>query len=153
MTDKEQEIVARAICSLFPTMDGDPCPYANDERRCTTENCGPMRVAKAAIYALDSHRANNAGEVERALRYIDADHCEHEPHVVLPWLVQAANLISSMRSIIAEKDAALKDCADDLEAEIRSRYAHSLDYPSERTKYERDMQTVYRARSAISEGK
>ena len=146
----EEEIVARAIWR--ETYRHDTLLDWHEIKAGTLHHDRVLKAASEAIKALDSRRANNAGEVERALRYIDADHCEHEPHVVLPWLLKAANLISSMRAIIAEKDAALKDCADDLEEEIRNRYANSLDYPSEKIKYERDMQTVYRARHAISEG-
>lgn len=43
----------------------------------------------------------------------------------------------------------LKECADDLEAELNARYDKTLDYPSQRLKYDRDMTPVREARSAL----
>jgi hypothetical protein len=48
--------------------------------------------------------------------------------------------------------ALVKDLADDLEAELRGHYGPVLDYPSERRRFERDMDNVYKARRAL-EGK
>ena len=46
----------------------------------------------------------------------------------------------------------LKECADDLEAEINARYANTQDtYPSEKQRYDRDMQTVIRSEEHTSE--
>ena len=45
--------------------------------------------------------------------------------------------------------AALKECADDLEAELNGRYANTLDYPSQRIKYDRDMTSVRAARTLL----
>lgn len=32
-------------------------------------------------------------DLERALRVIDEDDCEHRPHIVLPWIRRAADRI------------------------------------------------------------
>mgnify|MGYP003337478586 CR=1 FL=1 len=48
----------------------------------------------------------------------------------------------------------LKECADDLEAEINARYANTQDtYPSEKRRYDRDMQKVIDARVWIEKSK
>lgn len=144
----EEEIVARAMWDAYQT---SPCVTEASKgiswdtiRKNVDTNEGAeafyktgIQEAKAAISALDSHRAKNAGEIEQALRYIDADHCEHEPHVVLRWLEKAAALISTLRSAIAEKDEAL-----DRIAQIRG-------YDSNLVKA-RDIAST--ARSRISEG-
>jgi hypothetical protein len=56
---------------------------------------------------------------------------------------------------IAALKAALKDCADDLEAEVRA--THGADHPdgihpSQVWKFERDMEPVKRARALSGEG-
>jgi hypothetical protein len=48
--------------------------------------------------------------------------------------------------------ASLRECADDLAAEIEYHYAGTKDYPSEKRRYERDIQSVIKAR-ALLEGK
>lgn len=45
--------------------------------------------------------------------------------------------------------AALKDCADDLEASVKHEYDGVLDYPSMKLKFDRDMQPVLRARELL----
>lgn len=51
--------------------------------------------------------------------------------------------------LIPRVAAALRNCADDLEAELRGRYGASIDkYPSEARRFERDMASVAEARSA-----
>jgi DNA-binding transcriptional MerR regulator len=46
---------------------------------------------------------------------------------------------------------ALKEVTDDLEAEIKDRYAHSQDYPSEMRKCKRDMEPVLKAQAILKE--
>ena len=54
---------------------------------------------------------------------------------------------------VAELRAALKACADDLEAEVCARYAGTQDlYPSERRRFERDMEAVTAARQLLAGG-
>ena len=45
--------------------------------------------------------------------------------------------------------AALKECADDLEASVNAEYHGTLDYPSQRRKWERDLQPVAAARKLL----
>ena len=45
--------------------------------------------------------------------------------------------------------AALRDCADDLAAELEARYHRTLDYPSQKRKYDRDMAPVLTARALL----
>lgn len=124
MTDTiptEQEIVARAITdALFDGLE----PFG--AKKPADDNVGP-KLAQAAIHALDQFRAKNAGEVERRLREAaeyhasNADHFEsdinpksvfaEEDRRVLAGIREriasisdAANLITSLRSIIGEKE-------------------------------------------------
>lgn len=52
---------------------------------------------------------------------------------------------------IERLQAMLKECADDLESEIEGRYHGVKDHPAMTPKYERDMETVKRARALIAE--
>lgn len=45
--------------------------------------------------------------------------------------------------------AALTECADDLEASVKAEYQGTLDYPSQRRKFERDMEPVRKARALL----
>jgi hypothetical protein len=45
---------------------------------------------------------------------------------------------------------ALKECADDLEAELKDRYRDTLDYPSQRARFDRDMASVVAARALLA---
>jgi hypothetical protein len=149
----EQEIVARAINDVLPVrfQRGD----AQKEHQLA--DCIPF--AQAAISALDQYRAKNAGGVEHMLRYIDAYNCEYEPHVVLPWLEKAANLISSMRAVIEEKDRAL-ELANIAIAEVETEAGLSHGRPSDNfdkgaaaaRSFFGDIIRRYRARSTISDG-
>lgn len=100
MDEREHEIVARAIAQIHVEQEDGFGPL-------TEEDCA--KLAQAAISALDSHRAKNAGEVEQALdklanHLLSLDSGSGEGKL----LVQAANLISTLRSAIAEKDEALR---------------------------------------------
>jgi hypothetical protein len=47
---------------------------------------------------------------------------------------------------------ALKECADDLEAEVEARYSHGIkEHPAMAPKYARDMEPVVKARSLLAE--
>mgnify|MGYP001041859683 CR=1 FL=1 len=46
---------------------------------------------------------------------------------------------------------ALRQCAVELEEEVTARYKGTLDYPSQRRKYEADMSTVRDARALLNE--
>ena len=46
--------------------------------------------------------------------------------------------------------AALRECANDLECELNGRYDQTLDYPSQRAKFDRDMQPVLAARKLLN---
>ena len=45
--------------------------------------------------------------------------------------------------------AALRACADDLEASVNAEYHGTLDYPSQKRKWERDLEPVKRARELL----
>jgi hypothetical protein len=54
---------------------------------------------------------------------------------------------------IAELEALLKDCADDLEAELRARYGCVKGgpiHPAENKRFQRDIDSVYAARAALN---
>lgn len=64
--------------------------------------------------------------------------------------LEASN--DSLRARVEALEAALKDCADDLEAEVRA--THGADHPdgvhpSQVWKYERDVEPVVRARALL----
>jgi hypothetical protein len=54
-------------------------------------------------------------------------------------------------TLISRLAAALRECADDLAAEIDARYPTREAYPSEMHRYQRDMDTVIRARALLAE--
>ena len=53
--------------------------------------------------------------------------------------------------LTARLAAALIECADDLEADIRVRFRDLISYPIEERRYQRDMAPVRRARALIAE--
>lgn len=54
--------------------------------------------------------------------------------------------------VLAKVREALRECADDLEAEVKGRYvdASEMVHPALRTRFSRDMEPVYRAREAFA---
>jgi len=64
------------------------------------------------------------------------------------------DLADSVEHLTAENAklrTALIDCANDLEASVDAEYRGTLDYPSQRRKYDRDMEPVKRAREALGQ--
>lgn len=115
MTDQEQEIVARAIgAHLAQEVGGCFNPGDDPQGECADGNCycahKTKALAQTAIKALDSHRANDAGEVEEALSLHADDDCDGK-FVPTHICNMAANLISSLRAAIAEKDEVLNRIA------------------------------------------
>ena len=55
---------------------------------------------------------------------------------------EAADEIERLRTV-------LKECADDLEAEVEGHYQHVKDHPAMAPKYERDMASVRKAREIL----
>jgi hypothetical protein len=54
-------------------------------------------------------------------------------------------------SEIAALRGALNECADDLEAEVEARYSHGIkEHPAMTPKYERDMESVVKARVLLT---
>jgi hypothetical protein len=53
---------------------------------------------------------------------------------------------------VRELEAGLRECADELEWEIRARYGEPV-HPAEQRKFERDMAIVVRARALLEDGK
>jgi hypothetical protein len=51
---------------------------------------------------------------------------------------------------IAELEAVLKNCADDLEQEINARYDRTPDYPFAKADFDRNMQPVIKARQLLT---
>lgn len=51
--------------------------------------------------------------------------------------------------MIEEMADALRNCADELEAEVKAHYT-DLSYPSEKRRYERDMQSIHAARHTLA---
>lgn len=61
--------------------------------------------------------------------------------------------IDRLRAELAEAREVLRECADDLAAELANRYAGTLDYPSMARKFENDMAPVRRARAFYERSK
>lgn len=63
--------------------------------------------------------------------------------------------IAEIAALKAENDRLrelLRECSDELEAEVNAHYGGTQhDYPSEKRRYDRDMDPVIRARSALKE--
>lgn len=62
----------------------------------------------------------------------------------------AAAEIERLTAEVERLRAALKDCADDLEASVNAEYAGTRDYPSQESRYQRDMRPVYAARHLLA---
>jgi hypothetical protein len=60
-----------------------------------------------------------------------------------------ATILNAARTGQLVPAAMLRECADELAAEIGNRYAGVLDYPAMQGRYERDMDTVNRARALL----
>jgi hypothetical protein len=58
--------------------------------------------------------------------------------------------ISALRAALATAREALKECADDLESEVEAHYPRPNPYPMEKRRYDRDMEPVRHARSALA---
>lgn len=72
------------------------------------------------------------------------------------WADTAAKLLrmaaADVRRLTAERDSllvALANCANDLEASVDAEYHGTLGYPSQRRRYERDMEPVRAARKLL----
>lgn len=51
--------------------------------------------------------------------------------------------------VIVKLREMLRECADDLEAEIEGQYSGMKDHPAMKRRYDRDMDTVIRARAVL----
>jgi hypothetical protein len=47
--------------------------------------------------------------------------------------------------------SALKECADDLESELNGNYLGTLDYPRQKRRFARDMESVFAARKLLAD--
>jgi hypothetical protein len=54
-------------------------------------------------------------------------------------------------TLLSRLAEALRECSDDLAAEISARYAGTLHYPVQQHGYDRDMAPVERARALLAE--
>lgn len=64
-------------------------------------------------------------------------------------LRECADGLGERDSRIEQLEAMLRECADELAAEIDARYPNREAYPSEMHRYQRDMDTVNRARALL----
>jgi len=83
----------------------------------------------------------------RDMHRLAADSCDPAYNRVL---LEAAYEIERLRATIAELVAALEPCADDLKAMVEHYYSRTLDYPSQKLKYDADMEPVLKAYTAIA---
>ena len=58
--------------------------------------------------------------------------------------------LSALRAALATVIEVLKECADDLESEVEAHYPRPNPYPMEKRRYDRDMEPVRHARSALA---
>lgn len=70
--------------------------------------------------------------------------------VVIESLPARDALLEEAAAEIERLRGLLKECANDLAAEIEHRYDRMKDHPAMMPKYERDMEPVTRARAALS---
>jgi hypothetical protein len=120
----------------------------------TTEEA--ERLASAIDHSFSPNSARSG-----ALRFLAAERdvlkAENEKlRTTLNLAVTAHHeAVNTAISLVAERDtlrAALKECADDLEAEIKHRHGDWVPkYPRERLKRDQDMAPVIKARAALGE--
>jgi hypothetical protein len=99
----------------------------------------------AALRSLAAERDALRAEVERS-----------ESGVSYETFVSGMQIVTTERDALRAENArlreALKECADDLEAEITHRYGDMVPkYPRERLKRDQDMAPVLKARAALGE--
>jgi hypothetical protein len=81
-----------------------------------------------------------------------SDDCD--PNLARKAIVEAVAAINALPGLIESArrverlEAALKECADELEAEFRNRHSPDL-HPSSERRFNRDMETVRDARAAL----
>jgi hypothetical protein len=56
-----------------------------------------------------------------------------------------------MTDLLTRLADVLRECADELEAALKAHYEHTMHYPRELQRYERDMEPVRRARALLEE--
>lgn len=61
----------------------------------------------------------------------------------------AIRVVPKLEAEIEQLRAALRECSDDLAAYIEHHYAGTLDYPSRKAKYDREMDVVLAARKLL----
>ena len=88
-------------------------------------------------------------ELVKLIRLLAADPQKEQ---VAMELLQAADLIEAQAREIERLKALLKDCADDLAAEIDVRYISIKQHAAMKPRYEREMAIVYAACQALGEG-
>lgn len=100
--------------------------------------------------------------IEQAMeRYAPAGYDPSTDDMTIPFAMElaekdrtiAAHVAAGqlMHAEIANLRAALKECADDLEAEVEARYSHGVkEHPAMTPKYNRDMAPVYTARDLLA---
>lgn len=81
--------------------------------------------------------------VDEARRIVALRGDTYSSYEVLGVLGRSAAEIERLRSL-------LKECADDLAAEIEHRYDRVKDHPAMLPRYERDMEPVTKARTALA---
>ena len=86
---------------------------------------------------------------------------EHVQAALLPWLltfihcekfgveIKAARHLRTDTTVEALREI-IKELADELEAELRGRYQHTMDHPAMKDRFDRDMETVISARDALA---
>ena len=65
------------------------------------------------------------------------------------YLQEAADALDAKDERIKRLEKALRECADDLEAELVARYDGTLNYPVMKRRYDSDIGAVQRARAAL----
>lgn len=66
------------------------------------------------------------------------------------YIAQMAETIKSQKAKIERLRAYLKECSDELEAYIGHRYSGTLDYPSQKQKFDSEMSVVLEARKLLA---
>lgn len=101
------------------------------------------------------HCRSQADEIERlkAERDEARDMLKVEASAFRALYTEACSEKAAAESRCAALTEALVKVADDLEAELRARYAGTLDYPAMKARFNRDMEVVVEARALATEVK
>ena len=120
----------------------------------STAHAGELRACPKCGGSAKLHQSRD-GDAE----WVRCSFCGHHGGIrltageaIAAWNTRpAAPDVARLEERVAALEAALRECADDLEAEVRDRY-HGHTFPAAQAKFDADMQPVTTARALLSGG-